>query len=118
MNQQPIAVFGGTGHYGSRIVQSLVATGEPVRVLSRNAEKAQQILGNEPEIIAGNLTSRDDIVQTLAGARAVIIAVSAWTWHSIKQVKEIERDAVLTIFAEAKNTGINRVVYLSAESHA
>ena len=115
MNQsnQPIAIFGGTGHYGTKIVQSLLAKGEPVRVLSRNAAKARQILGDEPQIIEGNLTSRDDIVQTLAGARAVIIAVSAWTWHSIKQIKEIERDAVLTIFAEAKSAGIDRVIYLS-----
>jgi uncharacterized protein YbjT (DUF2867 family) len=112
-HKQPIAVFGGTGHYGSKIVESLVAKGEPVRVLSRNAEKARQTLGDEPEIIEGNLTSREAIVQTLAGAGAIVIAVSAWTRHTIKQIKAIERDAVLTIFAEAKNAGIERVVYLS-----
>ena len=110
---KPIAIFGGTGHYGSRIVRSLVAKDEPVRVLSRNAEQARQTLGNEVEIIEGNLTSTDSITQTLAGARAVIIAVSAWTWHTIKQLKAIERDAVLTISAEAKNAGIDRMVYLS-----
>jgi len=111
--KQPIAIFGGTGHYGSRIVQSLVAKDEPVRVLSRNAEKARKIVGDEPEIIEGNLTSREAIVQTVVGSKAVIIAVSAWTRQSIKQIKEIEQDAVLTIFAEAKNAGIDRVVYLS-----
>ena len=112
-SNQPIAIFGGTGHYGTKIVQSLLAKGEPVRVLSRNAERARQTLGDEPEIIEGNLTSREAIIQTLSGARAVIIAVSAWTWQTIKQLKAIERDAVLTIFAEAKNGGIDRVVYLS-----
>jgi uncharacterized protein YbjT (DUF2867 family) len=111
--KQPIAVFGGTGHYGSKIVESLIAKGEPVRVLSRNAEKARQTLGDEAEIIEGDLTSSEAIVQTLTGAKAVVIAVSAWTRHTIKQIKAIERDAVLTIFAEAKNTGIDRVVYLS-----
>jgi uncharacterized protein YbjT (DUF2867 family) len=115
MNQsnKPIAIFGGTGHYGSRIVQSLAAKAEPVRVLSRNAEIARQTLGDAPEIIEGNLTSKEAIIQTLSGARAAIIAVSAWTWHTIKQIKAIEQDAVLTIFAEAKNAGIDRVVYLS-----
>ena len=111
--ENPIAIFGGTGHYGTKIVQSLLAKGEPVRVLSRNAEKAQEILGNEVEIIEGNLTSQEAIVWSLAGARAVIIAVSAWTRHTIKQIKAIERDAILTIFAEAKNAGIDRVIYLS-----
>jgi uncharacterized protein YbjT (DUF2867 family) len=111
--KQPIAIFGGTGHYGTRIVQSLLTKGEPVRVLSRNTEKARQTLGDEPEIIEGDLTSRDSIIQTLSGAKAIIIAVSAWTRHTIKQLKTIERDAVLTIFAEAKNVGIDRVVYLS-----
>ena len=110
---KPIAIFGGTGHYGSSIVQSLVDKGEPVRVLSRNAEKARQTLGDEPEIIEGNLTARDAIIETVSGAKAVIIAVSAWTWHTIKQLKAIERNAVLSIFAEAKKTGISRIVYLS-----
>ncbi len=110
---KPIAVFGGTGHYGTKIVQSLIAKGQPARVLSRNADRARETLGEEPEIIEGTLTSTDDIIQTLSGAGAVVIAVSAWTRYSIKQIKAIERDAVLTIFAEAKNTGIDRVVYLS-----
>jgi uncharacterized protein YbjT (DUF2867 family) len=70
-------------------------------------------LGDEPEIIEGDIISRDAVVRTLNGARAIIIAISALTWNSVKQIRQIERDAVLMILDEAQKTGISRVVYLS-----
>lgn len=112
-HDKPITIFGGTGHYGTKIVQSLIAKGEPVRVLSRNAEKARQTLGAEPEIIEGDITSRDAVIRTLNGARAVIIAISALSWKTVKQIKQIERDAVLMILDEAPKANVSRVVYLS-----
>ena len=108
-----VLVFGGTGHYGSRIVQSLLAKDEPVRVLSRNAEKARQTLGDKPEIIEGDITSREAVAQSLQGVKAVIISVSAWSWQTIKKIRQIERDAVLTILAEAKKAAVSRLVYIS-----
>ncbi|MEW5818419.1 MAG: NAD(P)H-binding protein, partial [Spirochaetota bacterium] len=110
---KPILVLGGTGHYGWHIVQSLLQNGEPVRVLSRNAANARKVLGGKPEIIEGDLTSRESAVESLNGARAVVIAVSAFSWKTIRQVGLVERDAVLMVLEEARKAGVSRVVYIS-----
>lgn len=110
---KPILVLGGTGHYGQHIVQSLLEKGEPVRVLSRDATKARKILDNEPEIIEGDITTRESVIESLSGVRAVVIAVSAFAWKTIRQVKLVERDAVLMVLEEAQKSGVSRVVYIS-----
>jgi uncharacterized protein YbjT (DUF2867 family) len=110
---KPILVFGGTGHYGRTIVRCLLDRGQTVRVLSRNAARARSVLGVQPELIEGDVTSRSTVNSALDGTRAVVIAVSAFTWKTIRKRTKIERDAVLRILEEAGRAGIARVVCLS-----
>jgi uncharacterized protein YbjT (DUF2867 family) len=75
----PILILGGTGHYGRNIVRSVLEKGQPVRVLSRNAANARKVLGDEAEIVEGDITSRESVVEALKGVKAVVISVSAFT---------------------------------------
>ena len=109
----PVLILGGTGHYGSRISKSLLAKGEAVRVLTRNPDRAREILGNTPDIISGDITSAESVRTALDNAKAVIICVSAMSWANIKRIRQIERDGVLSVLEEAKTAGVNRVVYTS-----
>ncbi|NIN99887.1 MAG: NAD(P)H-binding protein [Anaerolineae bacterium] len=113
MTRQPILVLGGTGHYGRRIVENLVARGEPVRVLSRNARAARTVLGLETEIVEGDVVSRDSVAKVLEGARAVVVAVSAMNPKTARIRMRIERDGVLHVIDQASQVGCSRVVYLS-----
>lgn len=108
-----VAVFGGTGHYGSGIVASLLAQGAKVRVLTRNTDGARERLGEKVELIAGDITEREAVRSVLKGAQAVMLSVSALHWKSAKRIPEIERDGVLQVMEEAKRAGITRVVYTS-----
>ncbi|MFX0123226.1 MAG: SDR family oxidoreductase [Candidatus Hodarchaeota archaeon] len=108
-----ILVLGGTGHYGRHIVKALIETNQKVKVLSRNIPKAREILGEKPEIVEGDITSKKVVVDTLEGVSAIIISVSAFNRKTIRKVKLIERDSVLMVFDEAKKLGINRIVYIS-----
>ncbi|AKI97673.1 SDR family oxidoreductase [Kosmotoga pacifica] len=110
---KPILVLGGTGHYGRYIVRSLLEKGEPVRVLSRNAANARKILGDGPKIIEGDITSRESVVESLNGVKAVVISVSAFTPKLIRKLKLIERDSVLMVMEEAQKAGVSRLVYIS-----
>ena len=110
---KPILVFGGTGHYGRNIVRRLLDRGGHVRVLSRNAAGARSVLGAQPEVIEGDVTSRSKVISVLDGTGAIVIAISAFTWKTIRRRTEIERDSVLRILEEADRTGIARVVCLS-----
>ncbi|MGD8536167.1 MAG: NAD(P)H-binding protein, partial [Candidatus Aminicenantes bacterium] len=113
MTGNPIIVFGGTGYYGRYIVRSLIRKGEDVKVLSRDKARAKKILGDEPEIIEGDITRRESVIESLKGTKAIILSISAFHPKLIRKIRRIERDAVLMILKKAKSTGIARVVYLS-----
>jgi uncharacterized protein YbjT (DUF2867 family) len=112
MDDQPILVLGGTGHYGRHIVRALQHKGIPVRVLSRAAGRARALLGGV-EVVEEDLCDHVAVMRALAGARAVVVSVSAFAPATIRQVRAIEHDAVLAVLAEAERAGPRRVVYLS-----
>jgi uncharacterized protein YbjT (DUF2867 family) len=112
-SQDPILVLGGTGHYGRHIVRSLLEKGEPVRVVSRNAHRARQILGERVEIIEGDLLNRKSTAEAMQNARAIVISVSALAPRLARKLFLIERDAVLDVIAAAQETGPSRFVYVS-----
>ncbi|MFW9997015.1 MAG: SDR family oxidoreductase [Candidatus Odinarchaeota archaeon] len=108
-----VLVLGGTGHYGRHIVRSLLEMGEPVKVLTRNSVKAREILGNGPDLIKGDITSKESVVEALSGVKVIIISVSAFSRKLIRKLTLIERDSVLMLLEEAKKAGISRIVYIS-----
>jgi uncharacterized protein YbjT (DUF2867 family) len=112
MDNQPILVLGGTGHYGRHIVHALQGRGAAVRVLSRDARRARALLG-DVEVVEGDLRDHATVARALAGTRALVVSVSAFAPATIRQVREIECDAVLDTLAEAERAGPRRVVYLS-----
>lgn len=113
MTGNQIIVFGGTGYYGRHIVRSLIHKGEAVRVLSRDRVRAKKILGDEPEIVEGDITKRDSVSESLKGTKAIILSISAFHPKLIRKAQQIERDAVMMIFEQAQNAGLSRLVYLS-----
>jgi len=112
-NTEKILVLGGTGHYGRHIVKALIENNQKVRVLSRNALKAREILGETPEILEGDMTSKETIINALEGIEAIIISISAFNRKIIRKARLIERDSVLMTLEAAEKQGINRIVYIS-----
>lgn len=112
-DNKQILVYGGTGYYGQKVVEKLINKGQSVKVVSRNEGKARIILGEKVEIFQGNVTDRYAIVESLKNVSSIVICLSAMTSKLIRKIKQIERDAVLTIMDEAKKAGISRLVYMS-----
>ncbi|MHA2202299.1 MAG: SDR family oxidoreductase [Candidatus Hodarchaeales archaeon] len=112
-NKGLILILGGTGHYGRHIVKALIKNNQKIRVLSRNISKARKILGEDPEIVEGDITSEEVVINTLEGVNAIIICLSAFNRKTIRKQKLIERDSVLMVLEEAEKQGINRIVYIS-----
>lgn len=115
MNTQKnkIIVYGGTGYYGSKVVLKLANKSAAVKVVSRNYEKAKEKFGDKVEILVGDVTHKDFITESLHDVKAIVICLSAMNRKQIRQMKLIERDAVITIMEEAKKAGIKRLVYMS-----
>ncbi len=108
-----IIIFGGTGYYGRTVVAALVARGQLVRVVSRNAEGARAVVGSEVEIFEGDVTRPGDINRALQGMDVIVICLSAMSVKLIRMMQAIERDAVLNIMLEAKKLNISRLIYMS-----
>jgi len=109
-------ILGGTGHYGKWIVRSLIKRNQKVRLLTRDKNKAQEIFSKNKEMIEfveGDITSPTIISNAFNGVSTIIIAISAFNRRSIRNMKAIERDAVLRVFDEAKDRDINRIIYIS-----
>lgn len=111
--EKAVLVLGGTGHYGQYIVRNLLGKGAAVRVLSRSAAKARGLFGDRVEVVEGDITSRESMVEALNNVDAVVISVSAITPQSIRNFRKIERDAVLAVLDEMKNASVRRVVFVS-----
>ena len=105
--------MGGTGHYGQHIVKSLVEIGESVKVVTRNPEKARKLLGENPIIVKGDITDEDSLLQFLDNCKGIVITVSGFSRKTIRQIKKIERDSVLSLLDKAKELDISRIVFIS-----
>jgi uncharacterized protein YbjT (DUF2867 family) len=114
-NGRTVLVVGGTGHYGRYIVRALVKRSIPTRVMSRNKEKAQELLGKHStlEVFEGNILEKESISKCLVGIHAIIISISAFNRKTIRKLRLIEHDGVLNLLQEASELNIKRIVYVS-----
>ncbi|KAK6124178.1 hypothetical protein DH2020_042087 [Rehmannia glutinosa] len=72
-----ILVAGATGGVGRRVVDLLRRKGLPVRVLVRNEEKARRMLGQDVDLIVGDITKASTLIpEYFKGVKMVINAVS------------------------------------------
>lgn len=108
-----IIVYGGTGHYGRKVVEKLINKGQSVKVVSRNHESARKIVGENAELFQGDVTDRESIIESLKNVSCIVICLSAMSNKLIGKMKQIERDAVLAIMEEAEKANISRLLYMS-----
>ena len=113
MDTNKIIVYGGTGFYGQKVVAKLVQKGQSVKVVTRNSENAQKIVGDKVELFQGDVTEKETIEKSLKNVSAIIICLSAMSNKLIGKMKEIERNAVLEIMEQAHKANISRLVYMS-----
>ena len=72
-----VLVAGATGGVGRRVVDLLQKNGRQVRVLVRNEEKARKMLGEDVDLIVGDITKASTLLpEYFKGVKMVINAVS------------------------------------------
>ena len=70
-----IIVAGGSGLMGQHVVTDLLARGEKVRVLVRDATRAREVFGDAVEVVAGDVRRAVGLDEVVAGAAVVVSAV-------------------------------------------
>jgi uncharacterized protein YbjT (DUF2867 family) len=70
-----IVVAGGSGLLGRLVVSDLTTRGEQVRVLVRDRRRARIVLGDDVEVVSGDVRGRQGLDELVAGASVVVSAV-------------------------------------------
>lgn len=97
-----ILVIGANGNIGSQLVKQLLAQGEKVRVLVRDAKKAGDAFGKNVEVATGDISNAGSLDKAFQGVKAAFVLTAG--------------DAILdekNAFTAAKKAGVGHVVKLS-----
>ena len=95
-----VLVTGATGVVGRHVVKGVVDAGAPVRALTRDRARAQQLLPGEVEIVEGDLTQPGTLPEMLSGIRRMYLFPMPETASELVAV--------------AREAGVQRVVDLSS----
>ncbi len=102
MSKPLILVTGATGTIGSELVPQLVAQGEQVRVLTRDAAKAAKF-GPSVDVVQGDLLKPETLAPAFTGVDELFVL------SNFPTILEQETNA----YAAAKATGVKHIVKLS-----
>ncbi|WP_343575164.1 NAD(P)H-binding protein [Pseudomonas sp.] len=107
-----ITVMGATGRTGSRICQTLLNAGVPVRALGRSAERLAPLAAAGAQIAVGEPDDADFLGQAFQGAEAVytLLAYGPDT-EDYRQQQAAQGEAILQAI---RRSGVRRVVFLSS----
>jgi len=99
-------VFGGTGFLGRRVVQRLAAGGATLRIAARSAS-------SEAAAVRADVRDRQSVAAALAGADAVVNAVSAYVEKRDVTFESVHVHGARTLAEEAARAGVARLVLVS-----
>ena len=119
-----VTVFGGTGFLGRRIVEGFLAAGSTVRVASRHPERAAGLFAGASGSVLpvrADITDGDDVRDAVAGADAVINAVSLYVERGSATFHTIHVEGAERVARQAAASRTKTLVHLSgigADPHA
>lgn len=101
-----ILVTGATGNIGRELVMQLAQTGKPFSVMVRNAAKAQQMMGQIPniKIVEGDITKTNTLPAALEGVERMFLLTPS-------DYKQVEQQG--NMINAAKAAGVKHIVKLS-----
>jgi len=109
-----VTVFGGTGFLGRRIVRQLCDGEFIVRVASRHPQQRQsEQSGPRAEPIKADIRDEQSVARAVAGAYAVVNAVSLYVERGADTFHSMHVEAARRMAAQAQRTGVERLVHLS-----
>lgn len=105
-----IVVAGASGTLGPLLIPLLVASGEHVRVVTRDPDAAARKLPGV-ELVAGDVTKPDTARRAVEGARVVVSAITGFASPAGTQAVDVEGNRVLA--DAAAGAGVEQYVLLS-----
>lgn len=114
MAQPLVTVFGGTGFLGRRVVRHLAEQGFAVRVASRHPGRDPPPAGDGTvEPARADVADERSVAAAVAGAQAVVNAVSLYVEHGAATFRAVHVEAAARVAREAQRAGVATLVHLS-----
>ncbi|HET8945307.1 MAG TPA: NAD-dependent epimerase/dehydratase family protein [Dehalococcoidia bacterium] len=109
-------VTGASGFIGSHIAERLVARGDEVRALVRSSSDTRFLQGLGIELVQGDITDTQSLVQAIAGVDVVYHAAAMVTdWAPWSEFQRVTVDGTRNVLAAAAGGGVPRVLYVSTD---
>jgi len=108
-----ILVTGATGKVGRRLARRLAATGNDVRALVRDPERARSLGEGPIELATGDLLDVDSLSAAVAGVDAVVHCAAFFRGATPQQAHEVNDLGTRHLATQARDAGVKRFVFTS-----
>jgi uncharacterized protein YbjT (DUF2867 family) len=105
-----ILLTGATGYIGGRLLKLLEAENRRVRCIARRPEFLKNRIGEQTEVVSGDLLDRDSIERAMKGVQTAYYLVHSM--GSAQGFEEKDRRAAEGFSIAARNLNVGRIVYL------
>src|SRR6266511_1170810 len=115
-NERTVAVFGGTGFLGRRVVRHLRKREFSVRIASRHPDRGHRLFGlDDPQLqsVEANIQDERSVADALAGAYGVVNAVSLYVEHGRESFHSVHVEAAQRVATQARRARAERLVHVS-----
>jgi uncharacterized protein YbjT (DUF2867 family) len=115
-NERTVAVFGGTGFLGRRVVRHLRKRGFSVRIASRHPHRGDELFAlDDPHLqsVEADIHNEQSVARALAGAYGVVNAVSLYIEHRTETFHSQHVECAQRLATQACQAGIERLVHVS-----
>jgi uncharacterized protein YbjT (DUF2867 family) len=106
------AIIGASGNTGSVIVQKLLAHGEKVRAIGRDAGRLASLVQKGAEAFVANVTDAPALTEAFRGTKAVYLMIPPSPAHP--DVREEQERVSGALAAAVQNAGVKSAVVLSS----
>src|SRR6266849_5554465 len=105
-------VTGATGHTGNVVAKALLAKGEKVRVVGRNADRLKALVAEGAEPFTADLTDTASVTKAFAGAKAVYVMMPPNL--ASPNFRAFQTRVTEAIAAALRSAGVTHAVTLSS----
>lgn len=108
-----ILVTGATGKVGSRLAKRLVASGDQVRALVRDRERARSILGDTIDLVLGDLLDPSSLTASVKGVDAVVHCAAFFRGATAAQTHAVNDQGTQHLARAAAAAQVSRFLFTS-----
>ena len=115
-NERTVAVFGGTGFLGRRVVRHLRRCGLSVRSASRHPDRGKELFAlDDPHLqsVEADIHDEQSVARVLAGAYGAVNAISLYVEHGTETFHSLHVECAQRLATQARQAGVERLVHVS-----